>query len=163
MEKKVLFFAIVFTLLMSGGNAVGEPWYFLEGRYLDRGYFDRALDPLTRLAPRDPLVNLLYDLRPAISRIKYRSFFASYGTYSRRRFPGHYYSMGYHGLHSRSSYHDYYYRNAYKQTYFNYNSQRHYYDHKLYRTPSAPKYLLYLNHRGFTSYKSGLSFRVNYR
>ncbi len=168
MKKKILFFAIVFTWLMMGGNAAGESSFFfgdhyLDLRYLDRGYLDRGLDPLTRLAPRDPLANLLFDLRPGISRIKYRSLFASYGTYSYRRFPDRYYGPGYRGHYYRSSFDEYYYRHGYKQTYFNYKAQRHYYEHRLYRSQSAPRYLLYLNHRGFTPYRSGFSFRVNYR
>ena len=95
MKKKILFFVIVFTLLMSGGNAVGEPWYPSEDPYLFRGYIDQGYLPLTRLALRDPLANLLYDLQPAISRTRYRSFFALYGTDSYSGISGHHNRFGF--------------------------------------------------------------------
>ena len=228
MKKKFLFFAILFTMLISWGYAKGES-NFLASHYLYGGYFEEGLLLLTRLAPRDPLGNLILDLQPGISRTRsrsyfaayatgpyrrlhgnynrlgffvnrgqvyfdrglgsflgltprdpftnllfdfragisrsiYRSFFASYGSYSYRRFPGYYHPTGFYAHRYRSSFDQNYYRYAYKQAYYNPTSRSYYSEQRLYyKTRFESKHFPYRYRSGVRSYGSGFSFRGRLR
>lgn len=149
-----------------------NPYRRFHGQYTSLGffdiqsrvYFDRGLGPLLGLAPRDPLTDLLFDFRSGISRTIYRSFFASYGSYSYRRFPGYYYSPGLYGHRYRSRLDENYYRYAYKQAYYNSTTYRYYSEQRLYfRDRFESGYSPYRYRSGGRFSGSGVSFRGGFR
>ena len=134
MSRKILFFAIIFTILMWGGHATGASRFSLGGHIGYQGQIDGSLAPLSRLVVQEPLAKSYDNIRIGISRVRYRSHYGSRGSHSYRRYPGHSLRFKYHRHHYRHGYQ----RDYYKQKHYGYSyrykpSFRHDYIDKPYR------------------------------
>ena len=152
MNLKIIFFVLIFTMLISGGSAIGESGFSLGGVKSNYGGFSRNLSPLSELAVQDPLTRLNAEVDAGRARVTYRSHFGSPGYRFYRRSPGHTRHFKSSGHYFRYGYQRPFYREEPYEYYFQYRPYRHYYQYKYFRyyLPSG----LYYNywHYGFNDY-----------